>query len=146
LVARFIRRADDAEPAVAVRGNAVDQGALRAAGAAVQTAGDIIVRAAGNTSGRGVGLRGGVFEISDRGGSRKITLEGVRWTEDLAVSGTIDVAREASRAVHARLAIEGPAGLRGRLDVEWPDRAPDAQASIAGSISGRQVRARMPAP
>jgi pimeloyl-ACP methyl ester carboxylesterase len=146
LVPRFVLHADDTEPAAADLGNDVRAGVLRLASAAVQTAGDILVRAAGNSSGRGVGLRGGAFEIAAGGGSRTITLEKIRWTEDLWVSGTIHQAPNASRTVHAKLAIEGPDGVRGTMEAEWPDRASDAEARIDGTIGGRRLHAHMPAP
>lgn len=146
LVPRFATHADGVDPAIAEAGNAASAGALKLASAAVQTVGDILVRAAINSSGRGTGLRGGQFEIAAGGGSRRITLDRVRWTEDLAVSGTIDEVRDAAGSVRAKVAIEGPDEIRGSVDLRWEDRRPDAQAHIQGEIAGRAVEAHMPAP
>lgn len=139
-------RADALDPAIAEPGNAASDRALRLASAAVQTVGDILVRAAVNSSGHGAGLRGGRFETAPGEGSRRITLDRVRWTEDLAVSGTIDEARDAAGSVHAKLTMEGPDEIRGALEVRWEDRRPDAHARIRGEVGGRAVEARMPAP
>ena len=146
LVPRFVRHADEVDPAVADGGNAASAGALRLASAAVQTVGDIVVRVADNSSGHGVGLRGGAFEVVRSGASLRITLEGVRWTEDLAVSGTIEETRDTEGTVRAKVAIEGPDRVDGAIDSEWPDRRADATARIQGTIGGRRVNAHMPAP
>ena len=146
LVPRFVRHTDEVEPAVADGGNAASAGALRLASATVQTVGDIVVRVAGNTSGHGVGLRGGAFKIAPGDASRHITLEGVRWTEDLAVSGTIEETRDTEGTVRAKVTIEGPDQVGGAIDLEWQDRRPDATARIEGTIGGRHVSAHMGAP
>jgi hypothetical protein len=146
LVPRFAAHADGVDPAIAEAGNAAADGALKLASAAVQTVGDILVRAAGNSSGHGAGLRGGHFEVAAAAGSRRITLDRVRWTEDLAVSGTIDEVRDAAGSVRAKVTIEGPDEIRGAVDVRWEDRRPNAQAHIQGEIAGRVVEAHMPAP
>ena len=146
LVPRFVRHADEADPAVADGGNAASAGALRLASAAVQTIGDVVVRVAGNSSGHGVGLRGGAFKVVQSGTSRRITLEAVRWTEDLAVSGTIEETGDAEGTVRAKVTIEGPDRVGGAIDSEWPDRRPDATARIEGTIGGRHVNAHMAAP
>jgi pimeloyl-ACP methyl ester carboxylesterase len=146
LVPRFLRHADEADPALADGGNAASENDLRLASAAAQTVGDIVVRAASNSSGQGVGLRGGAFKIVRSGDSRRIALEGVRWAQDLAVSGTVEETPDAARTVHGKITIEGPDKSAGSLDVEWPDRQSGAVARIEGTIGGRRVRAHMPAP
>jgi pimeloyl-ACP methyl ester carboxylesterase len=146
LVPRFAVHAEAVDPAIAEAGNAVSDGALKLASAAVQTVGDILVRAGVNASGHGAGLRGGRFEIAAGDGSRRITLDRVRWTEDLAVSGAIDELRDAAGSVRANITIQGPDEIRGTVDVRWEDKRPDAQAHINGEIAGRQIDAHMPAP
>ena len=146
LVTRFAVRAAAVDPAIADAGNAASAGALELAGAAVQTVGDIVVRADVNSSGHGAGLRGGRFEISAGEASRRITLDRVRWTEDLAVSGAIEELRDAAGTVRASVTFEGPDDVRGALDVRWEDRRSDAQAHLHGEIAGREVEAHMAAP
>ena len=146
LVPRFLRHADEADPALADGGNAASESDLRLASAAAQTVEDIVVRAAGNSSGQGVGLRGGAFKIVRSGDSRRIALEGARWAQDLAVSGSVEETPDAARTVHGKITIEGPDRSAGSLEVEWPDRQSGAVARIEGTIGGRRVRAHMPAP
>lgn len=146
LVPRFVRHADEVDPAVADRGSAASASDLRLASAVVQTLGDIVVRVAGNSSGHGVGLRGGAFKVLRSGGSRRITLERVRWTEDLALSGTVEERQDAAGTVHGKVTIEAPDQVAGAIDVTWPDRLSEAAAQIEGTIGGRHVHAHMAAP
>ncbi len=146
LVPRFAVHTDEVEPAVAEARNAASLRDLRLTGAAVQSVGDVLVRATSNSSGHGVGLRGGTFEIAGQGAARHITLRGVRWTEDLSVTGTIDELPDAAHSVQAQVTIRGPGRVAGSLDIQWPDRRANAGAEIHGEIAGRKVAARMPAP
>jgi hypothetical protein len=146
LVPRFARLTDEVEPAIAAGGDSASEAALRAASAAVQTLGDIVVRAAANSSGHGSGLRGGRFEVAAQGRSRRISLERVRWTEDLVVSGTIEELQDAARTVEATIDILAPDAITGRLNVRWKDRAADATADIDGTIAGERIAAHMTAP
>jgi pimeloyl-ACP methyl ester carboxylesterase len=146
LVPRFAAHADEVEPALGQARNAASDADLRLASAAVQTVGDVLVRAADNSSGHGVGLRGGVFEIAAAGDSRRVTLDRVRWTKDLTVSGTIEERLDIAHTVHATVTIRGAGQVPGTLDILWPDRVSNARARIQGEIAGRAVDARMPAP
>ncbi len=152
LVPRFAVSVRDLSPAQALASNAASTPQLQIASAAVLTAGDLVTRLHTNSSGHGVGLRGGRFTIATRDGTRIVTLEAVRWTEDLAVSGTIRKARGPAGSVHAHLALEGSDRLSGALEVAWDDdvaaaSAPGAAvAEIHGTVNGTRVAARMPAP
>lgn len=144
LLPRFATRAATLSPAYPSAGNRVDTGSLRVARAAVLTVGDVVVRAAQNTRGAGPGLRGGTFRV--RAGGRRLELDSVRWTEDVAVSGTIRVGARPERPIVADIRIAGPEGLRGRLRIAWLDEPADARASIVGRLGGAPVRATTPAP
>lgn len=146
LVPRFARTAGDLEPAQGLPSNAAAPLQLRFATAAVLTAGDVVTRLRTSSSGHGVGLRGGRFEIAERNGMQVATLEAVRWTEDLAVSGVVRKMRRPAGAVRAHLDLAGPHGLSGVLNVGWNDDAPDALAEVHGTLDGLRVAARMPAP
>lgn len=146
LVPRFALRIEELEPARPLAGNLASELELRAANAAVMTAGDVLVRARSNSSGHGAGLRGGSFEISTRPRSTRIVLHGVRWTSDLAVSGTVERMREPPDAIAAFLRIDGPGGMAGRLALRWQDEAPDARAAIQGAVGGTQIAAETAAP
>jgi pimeloyl-ACP methyl ester carboxylesterase len=146
LVPLFAAQAADLEPAVALGHNAANQASLRYAAAAVQSAGDVLARIASNGGGEGPGLRGGTFHIRHRGDAVRITLHAVRFTSDLAVSGTIDVSASHRGRVRARLVLAGSPGVAGRLQVDWQQGTAGSSAQIRGVIDGRAVRAQSPAP
>jgi hypothetical protein len=146
LVPRFAVHANELEAAVALPGNRVSAAKLRWVSAAVLTAGDVLARLGGNATGQGVGLRGGSFRIVNEASPLHVTLNQVRWTEDLAVSGIIDRPKARTGAVHASLHLAGSEGLAGDLTVAWPEGIAGAGASIRGTLDGEPVRARTPAP
>jgi hypothetical protein len=119
---------------------------LRWAQAAVQTAGDVLARLGGNSTGAGVGLRGGSFRIVNGPSTMHVSLDQVRWTEDLAVSGQIDKPTARTGTVHAVLHVVGPQGTAGDLTVEWPEGVAQSVASIRGRLGGVTVLANAPAP
>jgi len=143
----FARHLGDVAPAAALDGNAVDGRGLRAAAAALYTAGDLLGRLAANESGHGVGLRGGRFTArsTGAGGAVHADLVAVRWTTDLAVSGTIDF-RPGADDGEAELTFTGRDGLTGELSARWPAGGAEARARLAGTVAGRVLRAEVPAP
>jgi len=157
LVPRFVTRAGDVEvDATALPGNQASPLQLRWVAAALATVGDIVARVPGTATSAGVGLRGGTFRAQLSGAATAITLDHVKWTEDLAVSGSVTrtavssmVPRaEAARAiwVHADLRLMAADGTTGRVTARWRDDLADASARMAGRIAGRRVAALMPAP
>ncbi len=144
LVTHFARHLHELGPAAATSGNESDEEALRAVSAALLTCADVIVRAAENGAGRGVGLRGGSFNAVAAGEGYRITLHDVRWTEDLAASGRIDSPGRRG-AVRAELEVHAT-GESGHLEIYWQEGAPVARASVRGTLDGRRVAAEAPAP
>lgn len=121
-------------------GNMATAVQLQRAAAALHAAADVLARWWVNSSGSGVGLRGGHFSYSSGVGDTRFTLDGLRWTEDVAVSGSLQWQYSSGR-VRATLQLDG-----GTLQAEWPLRAPGATATLQGSLDGRRVVATMPAP
>jgi pimeloyl-ACP methyl ester carboxylesterase len=155
LVGVFARRAAELEPAQALASNQASARELRFASAAAFTAGDVVTRAMLSSSGHGVGLRGGRFTVIERHGVQLVTLDAVRWTEDLAVSGTLEKTPGPASRVRAHLALtrddssDGIADIGshyGVVDIDWDDEAADAVAEVRGTLSGAHLAARMPAP
>jgi pimeloyl-ACP methyl ester carboxylesterase len=146
LVGSFVRRAAELEPAQGLASNQASDLQLRFASAAVLTAGDVVTRLRMSSSGHGAGLRGGRFTSIERKGVQVVRLDAVRWTEDLAVSGTLEKARGPASRVRAHLRLAGADSLGGTLEIVWDDDAPDATADVRGSLDGARVKARMPAP
>jgi hypothetical protein len=139
-------RAAQLDPVTALAGNHADVARLRWANAAVATAGDVLARLSGNTTGQGVGLRGGSFRVVDDGSMIHVTLTQVRWTEDLAVSGIIDKSTAQSGAVRARLHLAAADALTGDLTVEWFEGIAASSAAIRGTMGGATLLARTAAP
>jgi len=140
LVPFFAVHAADALAATPADGNAATARDLAVASAAVQTAGDVLARWNINYSGHGVGLRGGRWRYTQPALVAKFTLSRVRWTRDLAVTGTA-VWDQRDGGIRAELTFSN-----GRVSAVWNDRETDAVASLRGRIGGRALRATMPAP
>ena len=145
LVPRFARHVDELDPAVALAGNAADAARLRAVSAAVLTVGDAASRATEISTGNGVGLRGGTFSVTETPTGYRLTLRELRWTEDLAVTGTVERPFRAGPA-KAVLSLRGAAVADGTLEVQWSEGMPAAVASVRGMLGGQAVVARLAAP
>jgi pimeloyl-ACP methyl ester carboxylesterase len=144
LVARFVRQARELDPAQGSAANRASQEQLRVVSAALLTCEDLIVRAAENGTGDGVGLRGGTFSVAKARGGYRLRLREVRWTEDVSVSGHIDWPGR-SGVVHAELALQAPQGT-GVLELSWPEGVSGARALVRGNLAGNVVVAEAPAP
>ena len=146
LVPRFAARASQLEPAAAIPGNRADLAQLQWVSAAVMTAGDVLARLAGNSTGQGVGLRGGSFRVVSDASTAHVALNQVRWTDDLTVSGKIDKPLARTGTVRASLHLATADGLSGELSVQWPEGIAGSSADIHGTLGGDAVRARTSAP
>jgi pimeloyl-ACP methyl ester carboxylesterase len=140
----FVRGYARARPATLIAGRHAGASELAAAGAVVATLGDVLPRLAAS-SGRGVGLRGGRFVVSADGERLSARLAGIRWAEDLAVSGTVEWTPTHGEA-RAQLRFHTTAGPSGRLTIRWSEGAGDARARIDGRIDGRAITASALAP
>jgi hypothetical protein len=107
--------------------------------------GDVAIRAPGNSGGHGVGLRGGTYEIASDANGTRIRLHEVRFTQDLAVSGSVSKPTNPSRFVTARLELSTPAGLSGHIEARWRGEVPDARVTLRGTIEGKPLAATVPA-
>lgn len=144
-VPNFAAVVADVQPAQPLPGNQGTPGDLRVAAAATLAAGDAVARWFINTSGSGVGLRGGTFQYTQDWPKIHFTLDNIQWTTDVLVSGTIEWSYDAG-PITAKLAVSGPATDPGSLVATWNNVEPHAMATIEGQIGGRQVRAAMYAP
>ena len=145
LVPQFARHAAELAPAQALPGNEVAEAALRVVSAALLTAQDVIVRAAANGPGKGLGLRGGTFSATASGSGYHIVLRQVRWTGDVVVSGDIDSPGRTG-VVRANLKLSAPQGERGKLEAQWPEGVARARATVRGNLGAHAVVADAPAP
>jgi pimeloyl-ACP methyl ester carboxylesterase len=143
LVPRFARTLALLAPAHAQPGNEASDRALRAVSAALLSSEDVISRAMENGAGPGMGLRGGRFTAVDAEDGYRLTLSGVRWTEDLTVSGRIDWPGRTG-LVRAQLQLQG--AVNGALQLSWPEGGGAPLASVHGTLDGANVVAEAPAP
>jgi pimeloyl-ACP methyl ester carboxylesterase len=145
LVPRFARSAAELAPAHAGPDNAAGEAALRVVSAALYTCEDVVTRAVAKGAGAGVGLRSGSFTAAAAAAGLHITLDAVRWTEDVAVSGTLDWTGRAGM-VRGTLHVKGPQGANGNLEVEWAEGSSQPRAAISGKLGGESLVAEAPAP
>ena len=106
---------------------------------------DAITRAVAHGAGVGVGLRGGTFTAAAAAGGFHITLDELRWTEDVAVSGVIDWPGRVG-PVHGTLHVKAPQGANGTLEVEWTEGVAQARAVLTGRLGSENLVADAPAP
>ncbi len=143
LVPAFSRTLDGVEPATPVPGNRAPAQELRAGAAAVLAAADVLARSYEFGLNAGPGLRGGSYSATPTNAMDRAMLSGIRWTNDLAISGTAQFdARSASARAH--LTLQGASA--GTLDAAWATVGSNAEAVLDGTIDGYRVRAKMPAP
>jgi hypothetical protein len=140
-VGRFAPSFADVTPVDPGPGNAAVPDVLRAAAAAVATAGDAVARSLAIGAVPDSGLHGGTV-VPTRGGSR-LTLASDALVPGVPVSGTVDA--RANRVV-AELAVSGPGVPATSVTVTWPTSGVGAVATVSGTSGGVPVRGACPAP
>jgi pimeloyl-ACP methyl ester carboxylesterase len=144
LVPRFARSVHELDPAQALPGHEAGEDALRLVTAALLTCADVITLAEENGTERGVGLRGGTFTVAKRDDGYRLTLDQVRWTEDLAVSGDIDRTARGGGG-RADLKVQ-TAATGGGLELTWPPGVSGARVSVRGALGGKMIAAEAAQP
>ena len=114
----------------------------RTARAVADTVGDVFPRWLSAIGFDGVGLRGGRFTSTGLDQVR-LRLTGLRYVDDLAVSGTMTWDR-ATGAIEAEVTFRDAAS--GRLTLAWNDYDTHAVASVTGTVDGLAVDLTLPAP
>jgi pimeloyl-ACP methyl ester carboxylesterase len=143
LVPSFARRLDGVVAASPLKGNRATAKQLRAAAAAALAAADVLQRSYEFGLTQGAGLRGGSYSAMPANATDRASLDGIRWVEDLAVSGT---ARFDARSASARASLTLTGASRGEVDAAWPTSGSRARAELQGTIDGYRLHATMPAP
>ncbi|HTG47747.1 MAG TPA: alpha/beta fold hydrolase [Actinomycetota bacterium] len=94
----------------------------------------------------GHGLRGGTFTVQgpylSYAAPLRLTLEGVRFVDDVAVSGTVIWHRRAGR-VEATLTVEAPSGS-GDVTLTFGTNHPTDTSQLRGVLGGRRISVRLP--
>jgi hypothetical protein len=91
------------------------------------------------------GLRGGkmTYDATDTGYDFK--LKGYKWTEDIAVSGTVSW-DQTSNLITAQVTLKTAGTQVGSLQISWNDADINAMASVTGKIQGAALIAQRIAP
>jgi hypothetical protein len=145
-VPSFVAQVADLEPATALAGNEGTQDDLRFAAVATQTVGDALARWWVNDNGKGVGFRGGRFTYKTLGSHSLYKFKKLRWTEDVAISGSADWDYNFPGAVSARVKLAGPDHEQGNFTLTWSSRIAGSQVRISGRIGRRNIHASTYAP
>jgi pimeloyl-ACP methyl ester carboxylesterase len=130
-------------PATSAAGDESTRDDRRLAAAAALTAADVVARWLVNYDGTGVGLRGGRWTYAGYPNVR-FRLTNVQLVPGVRVSGIVRWAYRGG-AVQGTVEVRGPDGAAGTLRVAWP-KEPAAEATLTGTVGGRELRATMPAP
>ncbi len=148
LVPKFARSYAELDPAATLPGNQGSPTDLRVAAAAAYALGDVLDLWWINSTGNGVGLRGGTWSaVSNPSGSATLfQMSQVRWTEDVAASGQFVWNYYKPGLVSGTITVIGPNGESGELTITFKSRERNAQATITGTIGGRKIAATMYAP
>ncbi len=144
LVPAFPSSVDGVDAPHSAPGDESTRSDRRLAAAAALTAADVVARWMVNYDGTSVGLRGGRWSY---GGDAVVVfrLAKVQFVAGVEVTGTARWPTRGGGGIRADLQVRGPDGSTGTLRISWP-RTPDAVATLAGAVGGRQLRATMPAP
>jgi pimeloyl-ACP methyl ester carboxylesterase len=134
--ARHIAGMARPSPDGAKRWNDMD---LRTAASAVYAAADALARVEVLASSSGHGLRGGTWSSTSKDGTVRIVLRGVKWTDDLAVNGTVTY--DPKGRATASLQFRGSA-----IRAVWHGTAGFGSANLTGRVAGRQIKAKMNVP
>jgi pimeloyl-ACP methyl ester carboxylesterase len=144
-VPRFARTAAELAPLIAVAGDKSGDAQRRIAAAALETVGDVLARYYVSYNAVESGLRGGNYSYAATATGYDFNLQGVRWTQDVAVSGTVSWDTSTS-AISAQLTLRNAGKSLGALTVSWNDADINAVASVSGNINGATLKAKRIAP
>jgi hypothetical protein len=144
-VPRFARTASELAPLQPRKGDKTTDAQRRIAAAGLETVGDVIARYYVTFNYIDSGLRGGRLTYAATDAGYDFKLEGFKWTEDIAVSGTVSW-DQTSNIITAQVTLKIGGTQVGSLQVSWNDADIDALASVKGEIQGATLIAQRIAP
>ena len=142
---KFSRYAKNLAPITAVTGNKATDSQRRIAAAALETAGDVVAQWYATWGSHLRGLRSGTFSYAGTATGYKFTLNSDRWTQDVAVSGTVTWNTD-TNVVTAAVNLKTDSGSTGTLNFRWNDADINAIATVQGTIDGVAVKGQRIAP
>jgi hypothetical protein len=141
----FARLASELAPLEALKGNQANEAQRRIAASGLETVGDVIARWYATYNDFDRGLRGGKFTYTTSRTGYVFTLTELKWTQDVAVSGTVSW-DQVSNIITAHVTLKSAGAQVGTLQIRWNDADIDAMASVTGEIQGATLIARRIAP
>lgn len=144
-VPRFAATAGELAPLNALRGDKTSDAQRRVAAAGLETVGDVIARYYVTFNYVDAGLRGGKFTYAASDTGYDFTLRGLKWTDDVAVSGTVSW-DQVSNIISAQVTLKSGGTQVGNLKIRWNDADINARATVTGTIQGAALNAERIAP
>jgi len=144
-VPKFAQTAAELAPLTAAAGDKTTAGQRRIAAAVLETVGDVIARYYVTFNAVDSGLRGGRYTYAATAVGYDWILQGVRWTQDVAVSGTVSW-DQSTNLITANVTLQNAGKLLGSMNVRWNDADINAVATVTGTIQGATLNARRIAP
>jgi pimeloyl-ACP methyl ester carboxylesterase len=141
----FAVTAGELAPLNALNGDKTTDAQRRIAAAGLETVGDVIARYYVTFNYADTGLRGGKFTYAATDSGYDFTLRGLKWTEDVAVSGTVSW-DQISNIITAQVTLKGGGKQIGSLQIRWNDADINARATVTGTIQGAALNADRIAP
>jgi hypothetical protein len=141
----FARSSTELAPLEALKDNQASEAQLRIATSGLEAVGDVIARWYVTYNNFDRGLRGGKFTYTTSDTGYVFTLTNLKWTDDVAVSGTVSW-DQTSNLITAQVTLKKASAQTGTLQIRWNDGDIDAMASVKGEIEGATLSARRIAP
>jgi hypothetical protein len=141
----FAVSASELAPLEALKGDKTTDGQRRIAAAGLETVGDVIARYYVTFNYVDTGLRGGKFTYAATDTGYEFKLKGLKWTDDIAVSGTVSW-DQTTNIITAQVTLKGAGTQLGTLQISWNDADINAMASVTGNIQGAALVATRIAP
>ena len=141
----FAVMASELAPLQSLMGDTTTDAQRRIAAAGLETVGDVIARYYVSFNYEDSGLRGGKFVYAPNATGYVFKLEGLMWTEDVAVSGTVSWDQTTS-IITAQVTLQMAGTQVGNLTISWKDADINATAYVTGEIQGAKLIAQRIAP
>ena len=141
----FARTSAELAPLTALTGNKASAAQRRIAASALEAVGDVLARYWASFGTTGSGLRRGAFTYGSSATGYVFTLDGVRYTSDVAVSGKVKW-NTSTGAVTANVTLARGNTSLGSPKMSWSDADINAIAAVQGTIQTQTIAASRIAP
>jgi pimeloyl-ACP methyl ester carboxylesterase len=144
-VSRFAQSASELEPLKPLKGDKTTDAQRRIAAAGLEAVGDVIARYYVTFNYVDSGLRGGKLTYAATDTGYDFKLKAFKWTEDVAVSGTVSW-DQTTNLITAQVTLKKAGAQMGTLQISWNDADINAMAAVTGDIQGAALIAQRIAP